>query len=208
MRSELGYYYTCRLISDFNDNAATLNLLKTIWLCYNMHNPCIDPSLSIFGTTVHLQKKFTLFKSPPHINISTYFQEMFIHVGSYRSLLSYDTKKSDHIVCLSEQEPHLWNWPKSRLDRNWYLFCLLSATLRVVKGLGNYHFDGLMTIYEGMCFVGCIFWNMPWHFSLHRAINYIIERFGYYFLVFHSINYHSIFYRTHQSISWRPTDFE
>ena len=33
------------------------------------------------------------------------------------------------------------------------------------------------------------------HFMPHRAINYIIERFGY-FLVFHSINYHSIYYRT------------
>ena len=32
------------------------------------------------------------------------------------------------------------------------------------------------------------------HFMLHRSINYIIERFGY-FLVFHSINY-----RTHQKV--------
>ena len=38
------------------------------------------------------------------------------------------------------------------------------------------------------------------HFMPHRAINYIIERFGY-FLVFHSINYHSIYYRTHQKVT-------
>ena len=81
-----------------------------------------------------VSKKVYTFQKSPHINISTYFQEIFIHVGSYMSLLSYDTKKSYDIVCLSEQEPHLWNWPKSRLDRNWYLFCLLSVTLRVVKG--------------------------------------------------------------------------
>ena len=33
------------------------------------------------------QNKFTLFKSPPHINILKYFQEISIHVGSYRCLL-------------------------------------------------------------------------------------------------------------------------
>ena len=41
------------------------------------------------------------------MNISKYFQEMFIHVDSYGSLLSNDTKEFDDIVCLSEQEPHL-----------------------------------------------------------------------------------------------------
>ena len=36
---------------------------------------------------------------------------------------------------------------------------------------------------------------------LHRAINYIIEHFGY-FLVFRSINnYYSIYYRTHQNVT-------
>ena len=38
------------------------------------------------------------------------------------------------------------------------------------------------------------------HFMPHRAINYIIERFGY-FLVFHSSNYHSIYYRTDQKVT-------
>ena len=38
------------------------------------------------------------------------------------------------------------------------------------------------------------------HFMLHRAINYIIVRFGY-FLVFHNINYHSINYKTHQQVT-------
>ena len=33
---------------------------------------------------------------------------MSIHVGSYGSLLSNDTKTFEDIVCLSEQEPHLW----------------------------------------------------------------------------------------------------
>ena len=35
---------------------------------------------------------------------------------------------------------------------------------------------------------------------LTYAFNYIIERFGY-FLVFHSINYHNINYRTHQKVT-------
>ena len=103
------------------------------------------------------------FSKVPHINISKYIQEISIHVGSYIMDLFYQmipTKLMD-IVCLSEQEPHLWNWPKSRLDRKWYLFCLLSAKLRVVKRLQNYHSDGLMTLYEKICFVVCIFWHMP-----------------------------------------------
>ena len=85
------------------------------------------------------QKKVYTVPKCPHINISIYFQDISIHVGSYRALLSNDTNKSDDIVCLSEQKPHLWNCTKSRFDRNWYLFCLLSATLRAVKRLRNYH---------------------------------------------------------------------
>ena len=60
--------------------------------------------------TVRIKKKVYTFQKSPHINISTYFQEIVIHVGSYivyMSLLSNDTKKADDIVCLSEQEPHL-----------------------------------------------------------------------------------------------------
>ena len=34
----------------------------------------------------------------------------------------------------------------------------------------------------------------------HREINSIFERFGY-LLVFHSINYHSIYYRSHQKVT-------
>ena len=113
------------------------------------------------------QKKVYTFQKSPHINISKYFQEICIRVGIYRSLLSNDTKTSDDVVCLSEQEPHLWNLPKSRLDRNWYLFYLQSATLRDAKRLQNYHSDGLMTIYERICFVVCIFWLMPSTLMLH-----------------------------------------
>ena len=52
-----------------------------------------------------VSKKVYTFQNSPHIHISKYFQEILIHVGSYGSLLSNDTKKSDDIVCLSEQEP-------------------------------------------------------------------------------------------------------
>ena len=38
------------------------------------------------------------------------------------------------------------------------------------------------------------------HIMLHRAINYTVRRFGY-FLVFQSINYHIINYRTHQKVT-------
>ena len=61
--------------------------------------------------------------------------------------------------------------------------------------------DGLMTINERICIV--VWWYPDIshrHFMLHWAINYIIERFGY-FLVFHSINYHGINYRTHQKVT-------
>ena len=57
-------------------------------------------------STVRL-KKGLHFSKVPHINISKYFQEISIHVGSYMYLLSNDTKKSDDIACLSEQEPRL-----------------------------------------------------------------------------------------------------
>ena len=59
------------------------------------------------ATTVRINKKFYTFQKSPHINISTYFQEISIHVGTYGSLLSNNTKQFDDIVCLSEQEPHL-----------------------------------------------------------------------------------------------------
>ena len=47
-----------------------------------------------------------------------------------------------------------------------------------------------MTIHERICFVGCIF---------ELSIT-LLSVFGY-FLVFHSINYHSIYYRTHQKVT-------
>ena len=123
---------------------------------------------------------------------------MWVAIGLFYQMIP---KKSDDIVCLSEQEPHLWNWPKSRLDRNWYLFCLLSAKLIVVKRLRNYHSDGLMTIYERIYALLCVYSDVCYqHFMLHWTINYIIEHFGY-FLVFHSINYHSINDRTHQKVT-------
>ena len=60
----------------------------------------------------------------------------------------------------------------SRLDRNWYLFWLLSARLRVVKRLRNSHSDGLMTLYEKICFVVCIFWHMPSIFYASLSCSY------------------------------------
>ena len=69
-----------------------------------------NPCNYFFLRREHLQcvsKKVYAIQKSPHINISKYFQELFIHVGSYTSLLSNDTKKSDDIVCLSKQEPHL-----------------------------------------------------------------------------------------------------
>ena len=78
-----------------------------------------------------------------------------IHVCLFYQMIR---KKSDDIVCLSEQEQHCVKLTKIQaLTGNWYLFCLLSATLKVVKRLRNYHFDGLMTIHERIYFVGCIF---------------------------------------------------
>ena len=104
------------------------------------------------------------------------------------------------IVCLSEQEPHLWNWPKSRLDRNWYLFSLLSAKLRVVKRLRNYHSDGLMTLYEKYDLL-CVYSDICHRFFLlHRAINYFIERFCY-FLVCSVINAVIINAVNHQQVT-------
>ena len=91
--------------------------------------------------TVRIKKSLHFSKVPPYTYFNI-FSGNFIHVGSYMSLLSNDTKKSDDIVCLGEQEPHFVKLTKSRLDRNWYLFCLLSATFRVVKRLRNYNFDG------------------------------------------------------------------
>ena len=62
---------------------------------------------------------------------------------------------------------------------------------------------GLMTIYEGIWYALLCEYSDICHrqFMLHWAINYIIERFWLYFLVFHNINYHSINYRTHQKVT-------
>ena len=50
-----------------------------------------------------------------------------------------------------------------------------------ILGLQNYHSEFLMTLYKRICFVVCIFCHMRHrHFMLHRAINYFIERFGYF----------------------------
>ena len=108
------------------------------------------------------QKVYTFQKSP-HINIS-YFQEIFMHVGSYGSYLWTDTKKkSDDIACLSEHEPRLWNWPKSRLDRNWYLFQMASSKIESWNSFEFFIFwwsDNLWT--DRLCYV-CIL-TMPLNF--------------------------------------------
>ena len=49
--------------------------------------------------SAYQKKSLHFLKVPPY----KYFQEIFIHVGSYGSLLSNDTNKSDDIVCLSER---------------------------------------------------------------------------------------------------------
>ena len=97
------------------------------------------------------------FLKVPHINISKYIQDIFIHVGSYGSLLSNDTKISDDIVCLSEQEPRLWNRLKSRLDRDWYIcFGYYQQTWESWKGFEIFIFwwsdDNLWT--DRLC---CVF---------------------------------------------------
>ena len=78
--------------TDLKSNSKYSSIVKTISLVY--------PE---FISTVRLNKKVYTFSKSPHINISKYFQEIFIH----GSLLSNDTKNSDDIVCLSEQEPRL-----------------------------------------------------------------------------------------------------
>ena len=56
------------------------------------------------------------------------------------------------------------------------------------KALNFSYSDGLMTIYEGIVFVVCIFWHICHrHFMIHRATNYVIECFDY-FLVCSVIN--------------------
>ena len=86
-------------------------------LCFIL-SPCITSEYAVMHYTVRLNKKVYTFQKSPHINISKYFQEIVIHVGSCGYLLSNDTNKSDDIVYLSEQEPRLSNWPKPGLDRN------------------------------------------------------------------------------------------
>ena len=83
--------------------------LRSKWWSLKRQVPGYEalPISSKSTSTVHINKKVYTFKKSPHINISKYFQEISIHVGSYGSLLSNDTKKFDDIVCLSEQEPHL-----------------------------------------------------------------------------------------------------
>ena len=56
-----------------------------------------------------------------------------------------------------------------------------------MKRLRNYHSDGLITLYENYALL-CVYSDICHrHFMLHRAINYFIERFGY-FLVCSVIN--------------------
>ena len=53
-----------------------------------------------------VRQKKVHFSKFPHMNISKYFQEIVIRVRIAMGLF-YDTKNSDNIVCLSEQEPCL-----------------------------------------------------------------------------------------------------
>ena len=71
-----------------------------------------------------------------------------------------------------------------------------------MKRLRNCHSDGLMTIiYERICIVVCIYSDICHrHFMLHRAIDYIMERFGY-FLVCSLINVVIIIAVKHQQVT-------
>ena len=125
---------------------------------------------------------------------------MFIHVGSYGRLLSNDTNKSDNIVCLSEQEPHLWNWPKSRHDRNWYLFLAAISNIESREKASKLSFwwsdDNL---WKNML---CCVYILTYAINVLCCIELLITYWAFWLLlVFHSINYHSINYRTHQKVT-------
>ena len=102
------------------------------------------------------QKKFTLVKSPPYKYFKIFSGNFHNVWRSYESLLSNDTKKSDDILCLSEQEPHLWNYQIPGL-----------TGIRIC--FGCYHEKGFKIIilmvwwqiYERICFAVCISWHKP-----------------------------------------------
>ena len=77
-----------------------------------------------------VSKKFTLFKSHPiYINISRYFQEMFIHVRSYGSLVSNDTTKKRY--CMLE-----WAWAtfvKLTKIQAWQELVFVLAAIRKIE---------------------------------------------------------------------------
>ena len=90
---------------------------------------------------------------------------------------------------VSRSHINLWNWPKSRLDRNWYIcFGCYQRDWESWKGIETiilmvwWHF---MKEYAILCVYYILTCHR--HFMLHRAINYFIERFGY-FLVCSVIN--------------------
>ena len=79
------------------------------------------------------------------------------------------------------------------------IICILSANLRVVKRLRNYHSDDMTLMKE--CALLCVYSDRCLrHFMLHRAINYFIEHFGY-FLVCSVINAEIINAVKHQKVT-------
>ena len=128
---------------------------------------------------MRLKKKFTHFQKSPHINISKYFQEIFIHVGSYRSLLSNDTKTSVTIlyawvsrshICEIDQNPGLTGIGICFVcyQQHWESWKGFELIILVVWWQFMKE-HALLCVYSDICHR---------HFMLHRAINYIIERFG------------------------------
>ena len=81
-------------------------------------------------------------------------------------------------ICFVCYQQHWESWKGFKI-------IILMVWWQVMKGYA------LLGLYSDICHP---------HFMPHRAINYIIERLGY-FLVFHSINYHSIYYRTHHKVT-------
>ena len=137
-----------------------------------------------------VSKKSLHFFKVPHINIAKYFQEIFIHVGSYGSLLSNDSNKSWRYFMLE------WagaTFVKLTKIQAWQELVFILAAIsklesRSWKGFEFFIFrwsdDNLWT---GISFVVCIFWHMPSTFYASSSKSFLYWAFDY-FLVYPVIN--------------------
>ena len=106
------------------------------------------------------QQKVYTFQKSPHINILKYFQEHSIHVGSYGSLLSNDTKNitilyawvSRSHICEIDQNPGL-----TGIGICSVCYQQIESREKASKLSFWWSDDTLWKI----CFVVCIFWHMP-----------------------------------------------